>query len=355
MVRRHGVPVGVEADEGLGVGADRLDPVGVGQRLGQREEAVVLFGEHVGDGSGREHGVRAWLCDFGEEAHELGVALGNAGDGAAGEEAVAQVADGALNLALVFRARDRAKAWLDAHVPAQLEEHWVEAHRVAAPLEHDDLGVVEEPLARDPAESSRGAHERPSERMHGEVEDELAPQRPRVREHEHKEPQRSLAAGHGDLANVRPVDLRLFAGERLGAEVYLAARLRPDRGHILAQRADSAGVAALGDHVMQARGAQSRVAGQRFGDEGEVRVDEARPRGGAWARVPEAEDAADHIGVDPELGRDRADAPVLRVVQAENLRLSLRCRHRPPRRLSWRRSLNGPSPRRRRGSTTSTS
>ena len=89
VVRRDGVPVGVEANEGLGVGADRLDPVGVGQRLGQREEAVALFGEHVGDGPGREHGVRAWLCDLGEEAQELGVALGDAGDGAPGKEAIA--------------------------------------------------------------------------------------------------------------------------------------------------------------------------------------------------------------------------------------------------------------------------
>jgi hypothetical protein len=61
---------------------------------------VALVREHVGDGPGCERGVRAGLRDLVEEAYELGVALRETGDGAAGEEAVAQVADGALNLAL---------------------------------------------------------------------------------------------------------------------------------------------------------------------------------------------------------------------------------------------------------------
>src|SRR6266545_1512911 len=312
-------------------------PVGVGQRLGQREKAVALVGEHVGDGPGREHGVRAWLRDLGKEAQELGVALGDAGDGAPGEEAVAQVADGPLDLPLVLGARDRAEARLDAHPPAQVEEHGVEAHRLAAPLQHDDLRVVEEPLARDAAERVGGAHQRPGERVHGEVEDELAPQSPRMREHDDEDPERPLPAGHADLADVGPVDLCLLAGERLGAEVHLAPWLGPDLRHVFTQRADRAGVAALSEHVVQPGGAQAWVPGQRLGDDGAVRIDEPRSRGGARARNAEAEDAANHVGVDPELGGDRADPPVLREVQTDDLRLDLWRRHRPPRRLSWRR------------------
>ena len=356
VVRRHGVPVGVEADERLGVGAGRLDPVRVGQRLGQREEAVALLGEHVGDRPGSEHGVRAGLRDLGEEAQELGVALGNAGDGPPGEEPVAQVADGPLDPALVLRPSHRAEARLDAHPPAKVEEHGVEAHRVAASLQHDDLGVIEEPLARDAAEGAGGAHQRPGERVHGEVKDELAPQGPRMREHDDEEPERPLPAGHGNLADVGPVDLCLLAGEWLGAQVQLAPWLGPNLGHVFAQGADRAGVAPLGEHVVEPGGAQARVAGQRLGDECAVRIDEPRPRRSLGARLPEPEDAADHVGVDSELPGDGADAPVLRVVQTEDLRLGLRRRHRSPRRLSWRRSLKEPRPRRRRrGSNTSTS
>src|SRR6266540_4354555 len=111
-----------------------------------------------------------------------------------------------------------------------------------------------------------------------------------------------VSSFHGDLADVGPVDLGLLAGERLGAEVHLATRLGADLGHVLAQRADRAGVSALGDHVVQPRGAQSRVARQGFGglgDERAVRVDEARPRRTAWACVPEAEHAAATSGWTP--------------------------------------------------------
>ncbi len=62
---------------------------------------MALVGQHVGDGPGRERGVRAGLRDLGEEAQELGVALGEAGDGAAGEESVAQVTNGTLDFALL--------------------------------------------------------------------------------------------------------------------------------------------------------------------------------------------------------------------------------------------------------------
>jgi hypothetical protein len=50
----------------------------------------------------------------------------------------------------------------------------------------------------------------------GEVDDELAPHRPRVAQDEDEDPQRALAAGHGDVADVGPVDLRLLARQRLG-------------------------------------------------------------------------------------------------------------------------------------------
>jgi hypothetical protein len=59
----------------------------------------------------------------------------------------------------VLGARDRTEARLDPHPPAEVEEHRVEPHRVAAPLEHDDLGVIEEPLAWNAAERAGGAHQ----------------------------------------------------------------------------------------------------------------------------------------------------------------------------------------------------
>lgn len=54
---RHRVPVGVELHEGLAVEVDQLDPIGRGQRCGERQEARALLGEYVTDGAlGQDRG-----------------------------------------------------------------------------------------------------------------------------------------------------------------------------------------------------------------------------------------------------------------------------------------------------------
>ncbi len=45
--------------------------------------------------------------------------------------------------------------------------------------------------------------------MDREIEDELAPHCARVTEHHHEQPERALTAGECELADERPVDLRL--------------------------------------------------------------------------------------------------------------------------------------------------
>ena len=100
---RHRVPVGVELHEGLAVEVDQLDPIGRGQRCGERQEARALLGEDVADGALGQDRVGPRVRNRVDEAPELGIALVDADDRAAGEEAVAQVADRALDLALVLR------------------------------------------------------------------------------------------------------------------------------------------------------------------------------------------------------------------------------------------------------------
>jgi hypothetical protein len=103
----------------------------------------------------------------------------------------------------------------------------VEAHGIADALEHNSLRIVEEPLTGDPTEGRAGTHKRTAKRMHRQVEDEFAPQRARVREHDDEEPEGALAARDLDLADVRPIDLGLLTNEGLGAQVGLARRSRP--------------------------------------------------------------------------------------------------------------------------------
>jgi hypothetical protein len=233
----------------------------------------------------------------------------------------------------------------------------MKSHRAPLSLEHHRLRIVEEPLAACPAERPGGAHQRPTERVHRQVEHEFAPQRPRVRQHHHEEPQSALAAGDGHRAGVRPVDLGLLADERLGAQVHFAPRWGPQRDHVLAQRARSALETALPQHVVKPRRPQPRVARQRLRDEVAVGIAKPRARRAGCVPIADPERAPDYVGVQAELCGDGAHAPVLGEVQADDLGLLFGGGgHRAPRSSSWRRSRKGPSPRgRRTGSTTSTS
>ena len=99
-------------------------------------------------------------------------------------------------------------------------------------------------------------------------------------EYDREGPQFSLPAWHIDVGDERPIDLRLLAGKRLDAKVRLAARLRPALENDFAQRADAAEVAALDEHVEEARRAQRRVASERLVDEIEIWIAALRP----WQR-----------------------------------------------------------------------
>jgi hypothetical protein len=106
-----------------------------------------------------------------------------------------------------------------------------------------------------------------------------------VCEDEDEEPESAHTAGNGELADVGPVDLRLLADERLGAQEDLPPRTRADLCHVLAQRAHGATEAALAQPVVEARRAQGRIARERLGDEVVVRSRRVA-RGVAAARDP---------------------------------------------------------------------
>jgi len=152
-------------------------------------------------------------------------------------------------------------------------------HRADA-LEDDGLGVVEQPLAGHAAERAGGSHERPAQRVDGQVDDELAPHRARVSEHHHEQPQRATRR-YSDLAGVGPVDLAT-------SPVAFQSRGRLARGWVdgrhARERWDRATKPARADHVVQPRGAQLRIPLQGVVDEWAIRVDGA----GAAPRVDAA-------------------------------------------------------------------
>jgi len=174
-------------------------------------------------------------------------------------------------------------------------------------LEDDDLGIVEQPL---PGRAAERGDERAAQRVDGQIDDELAPHRARVGEHHDEHPEPALPAGDRDLADVRPVHLRLLAGQRLGDEVRLALGPRPHERDVLAQRAHGAAIAALANHVVEPCREELGVAVEGVIDERPVRIDDPWPHLRGRARLTETEHATNDVGMDLELGRDGADGPV---------------------------------------------
>lgn len=149
-------------------------------------------------------------------------------------------------------------------------------------------------------------------------------------EHDHEYPQGALAADDRDLADMRPVDLRLLARQRFGAHERFGARPGADGGHIPTQRPQTSGVAALADHVVEARRDQARVALQRFVDEVLVGIECTAPGAALTLPAQRPDGTLDDIGVDAELGRNRALLPMLGEKQAPDLRFAGAVDHRRP-------------------------
>ena len=137
---------------------------------------------------------------------------------------------------------------------------------------------------------------------------------------------------------MRPVDLRLLAGQGAQAQVGLGRRTRAHAGHEVAEVRAAAHVAALADHRVQPRGGERRELGQRLEEERPIRIDPARAqRRAVHRRAVAAEHAPHGVAVHVQLPRDGAHAPLLDRVEAQDLRDQVRgqrhdaVRRAPPR------------------------
>ena len=100
------------------------------------------------------------------------------------------------------------------------------------------------------------------------------------------------------------------------------------RPHEAADRKDRAGIAALADHLVNARGAQPGVLRQGVADERQKRVEDAGPtQAGTDPSGLALHRGADRLTVEAELGRDGPDPPVLAVEQAPDLGVLRGCDH----------------------------
>ena len=184
---------------------------------------------------------------------ELLVEVVDGGEPARGEEAVAQVLDRALHLALLVAAVRRARHRREVIVPGALEDLRVEADVLADAFDDDALEVVVEDPPRHAAEPLECQGVAAQERLEGLVEREARVHRARPRQHQHEARQRPRRGADLDLAEVAPVHLRLLARQRGQPEERLGARRRSHRAYVPLHRVVAAQVAAGPDHLEDAR------------------------------------------------------------------------------------------------------
>ncbi|WP_437942933.1 hypothetical protein [Sorangium sp. So ce341] len=123
----------------------------------------------------------------------LSVEVAEVGVGPGLEEGLADVADGALDPALLIAAGDGDGARLEAVVRRQSQQRGVEPDRVAVALDDGALEVVVEQHARDAAEVGKRLDVPAHEEGHGRAREEAQEDPPRVTEH-HDEGQSGRSA-----------------------------------------------------------------------------------------------------------------------------------------------------------------
>src|ERR1017187_9009242 len=135
------------------------------------------------------------------------------------------------------------------------------------------------------------------------------------------------------MAEVRPVDLGLLACKHLQLQEGFAL-LRTQAGHGAAQLHDAAAVAAVPNHLEDARGAQPRMLIERLANKPNIRIDDGRTKRRCAVETLALDGIANGIGMNVEFTGNGADLPVLDVKVAANLRASFRTDHEMAS-LSW--------------------
>jgi hypothetical protein len=232
-------------------------------------------------------------------------------------------------------------------VAGKLEKAWVEADHIPDALEHDGLQIVVKKAARNPFERDEGGVMAAEKALDGLIEHEAGEERPRERKRHHEARQPPARVADGDGTEAAPVDLTLLAGQNGQAKERFVRASGSHLAHVTTERPDRAAVAAPLDHLKEARGSKSRMLLEGGPHEVPVRIEQGdRRTKGHVGEALRLDCERYGVTVHPELGGDRADLPVLGVVQAPDASAQLRGDHRATSlSVSWRRSLKSPKPR----------
>jgi hypothetical protein len=158
-------------------------------------------------------------------------------------------------------------------VRAQLDQPGVKLDLIAAAFQHGAFEIVVKNHARLTGPALKRMHVAAQEILHGLIEEKLQIQSSGIRQCHHEAGQGSLGAAHHHMPKVSPIDLRLLAGKRLELQERFAA-LRTQAGNGTPQLHHAAAVAAVANHLVDARSAQARMLIESVANELDVGIDD---------------------------------------------------------------------------------
>ena len=128
------------------------------------------------------------------------------------------------------------------------------------------------------------------------------------------------------MTEVRPIDLGLLAGKHLQLQEGFAP-LRTQAGHGAAQLHDATAVAAVPNHLEDARGAQPRMLIESLANKPNVRIDDGRTQRRCAVEALALDGMANGIGMNVQFTGNGANLPVFDVKVAANLCAGFRTDH----------------------------
>ena len=202
-------------------------------------------------------------------------------------------------------------------VSAQFQQPGIEVNLIAAALQHCAFQIVVKNHAGLSAPVLEGVDVATQEILRRLIEEEFQIESAGVGQRDHEAGQRSAGAADHDIAEVGPIGLRLVGGKGPQTQKGFPDP-RPQVGNGAAQLHDAAGIAAVVNHLVNARGAQAGMLVQGLPDELDIGIGE---RGAQWLRALKTlrfNGGADGVGMNAQFMGDGADRPMLGVKVAAN-------------------------------------